>query len=342
MPSFEFEGQRIAYTEYGGGPAAVTERGTRGRTARSARASERPLVLVHGLLLSQRMHEPLAEGIAARGNRVITIDLLGHGESDRPRDMWRYSMRFFGDQVVALLDHLEIDEAVVMGTSLGANTALNVALTAPERLRGMVIEMPVLDNALLWSALAFTPLLAALTFGEAVMKLVGRGARAVPRRLMPHYGNVLLDLVRQEPGPSAAVLQGLFFGRVAPHRNDRRLFQTPALVLGHRRDPVHPFSDAGMLVEELPNARLVEADSIVELRLQPERLTNEIVSFLDEVWKPSAGRQAKRPAARKPRKRGVAAAKSAKPAKSAKSAKSAKPSPSSAAPKRSAKRSRAS
>ena len=156
-----------------------------------------------------------------------------------------------------------------MGTSLGANTALNVALTAPERLRGMVIEMPVLDNALLWSALAFTPLLVALTFGEPAMKLVARGARAVPRRLLPHYGNVMLDLVRQEPGPSGAVLQGLFFGRIAPHRNERRTFQTPTLVLGHRRDPVHPFSDAGMLAEELPNARLLEADSLVELRMQP-------------------------------------------------------------------------
>jgi pimeloyl-ACP methyl ester carboxylesterase len=299
--TFEFEGQHLAYTEYGGGPAAVTERGTRGRTARSAPAADRPLILVHGLLLSQEMHRPLAEALAARGNRVITLDLLGHGASERPRDMWRYSMRFFGDQVVALMDHLRVEEAVVMGTSLGANTALNVALTAPQRLRAMVIEMPVLDNALLWSALAFTPLLAALTFGEPAMKVVGRVARAVPRRVLPHYGNVMLDLVRQDPGPSAAVLQGLFFGRVAPHRNDRRLFQTPALILGHRRDPVHPFSDAGMLAEELPNARLVEAESFVELRMQPERLTNEIADFLDEVWS-SAGKRRRATAAKRARK----------------------------------------
>jgi pimeloyl-ACP methyl ester carboxylesterase len=324
MATFKFEGQRIAYTEYGGGPAAVTPSGGRGRTARSAPAGGRPLILVHGLLLSQEMHRPLAEDLAARGNRVITVDLLGHGESDRPRDMWRYSMRFYGDQLVALMNHLELDEAVVMGTSLGANTALNVALTAPERLRGMVIEMPVLDNALMWSALAFTPLLAALTFGESAMQLVSRATRAVPRRLLPHYGNVMLDLVRQEPGPSAALLQGLFFGRIAPHRNDRRTFQTPTLVLGHHRDPVHPFSDAGMLAEELPNARLLEANSIMELRMQPERLTNEIAGFLDEVWAPrarSTGKATKTAPAAKGRKRAAArrtsASKSAqrKPAK---------------------------
>jgi pimeloyl-ACP methyl ester carboxylesterase len=284
MSSFRFKNQRIAYTEYGGGPAAVTASGVRGRTAKSAPAGTRPLILVHGLLLSQEMHRPLAQDLAARGNRVITIDLLGHGESDRPRDMWRYSMSFFGEQVVGLMDHLRIEQAVVMGTSLGANTALEIASSAPERLRGMVIEMPVLDNGLLSSAVMFTPLLVALTFGEPLMKLLAQGTRAVPRRLLPHYGNVMLDLLRQEPGPSGALLQGLFFGRTAPHRSERHTFQTPALVLGHHRDPVHPFSDAGMLAKELPNGRLLEADSLVELRLRPERLTNEIAAFLDEVW----------------------------------------------------------
>jgi pimeloyl-ACP methyl ester carboxylesterase len=286
MASFEFDGQRIAYTEYGGGPAAVVgASGRRTRTAKSARAANRPLILVHGLLLSQEMHRPLARALAARDNRVITVDLLGHGQSDRPRDMWRYSMGQFAQQLIGLMDHLELEQAAIMGTSLGANTALELASLAPERVRGMVIEMPVLDNALLASALTFTPILVALTFGEPVMKLVARGARAVPRRVLPHYGNVLLDLVRQEPGPGGALLQGLFFGRIAPHRSERRAFAMPTLVLGHRRDPVHPFSDAGMLASELPGARLLEADSLVELRLQPERLTEEIASFLDEIWR---------------------------------------------------------
>src|ERR1700680_254468 len=275
MASFRFHGQRIAFTEFGGGLAAATKEGKRGRTAKSAPAGTRPLILIHGLLLSQEMHRPLAEDLAARGNRVITVDLLGHGQSDRPRDMWRYSMAFLAEQVVALMDHLEIEQAVVMGTSLGANTALEVAAAAPERLRGMVIEMPVLDNGLLSSALSFTPLLVALTFGEPAMMLLARAARVVPRRLVPQLGNVLLDVVRQDPGPGGAVLQGLFFGRIAPHRSERRTFQAPTLVLGHQRDQVHPFSTAGMLAKELPNGRLLEAVSLAELRLRPERLTNE-------------------------------------------------------------------
>ncbi len=293
MSFFRYEGQRIHYTEFASDvkpPAgAGATRGARTSAARNGSlkaAKGHPLILLHGLMLSQEMHRPLAEDLARRGNRVITMDLLGHGRSDRPRDMWRYSMAIFGEQILALMDHLELEQAAVMGTSLGANAALEVASQHPERLRGMVIEMPVLDNGLLASALAFTPLLVALTFGEPVMKRVASVARAVPRGLLPHWGNVMLDLVRQEPGPGGAVLQGLFFGRVAPPRSERRTFEVPTLVLGHPRDPVHPFSDAGMLAAEMPNARLIEANSLVELRLQPERLTDEIAAFLDELWDP--------------------------------------------------------
>jgi len=305
MPYFRHDGQRIAYTEFGGGPAAVAPGGGRGRAAKSSATADRPLILLHGLLLSQEMHAPLARSLAGMGNRVITVDLLGHGASDRPRDMWRYSMAFFGEQVVGLMDHLGIDQAVVMGTSLGANAALEIAAHNPERLRGLVIEMPVLDNGLLGSALAFTPVLVALTFGEPVMKVVGRLARAVPRRAVPHYANVMLDLVRQEPGPGGALLQGLFFGRIAPPRSERSTFLAPTLVLGHPRDPVHPFSDAGMLAKEMPNARLLQANSLVELRVHPERLTQEIASFLDEVWS-SAGATRPRKAARTASRRSAA------------------------------------
>ena len=261
---FTYEGRPLAYTDYGEGPRTV--------------------VLLHGLLLSRRMHEPLARDLAGRGNRVLTLDLLGHGSSARPLDPACYSMTFFGKQTIALLDHLEIEEAVVLGTSLGANTALEASAFAPERLRGMIIEMPVLDGALLACALAFTPLMIALSFGEPLMRAVQFGARRVPR--LPWMLDFVVDTVRQDPAPGAAVLQGLFFGRIAPHRTERRTLRTETLVIGHRRDPLHPFSDAGTLAEELPNARLLEASSIVELRVAPKRLTDEIAAFIDECWRP--------------------------------------------------------
>ncbi len=279
MAYFTHDGQRIAYTVYGDGP--------------------RPAVLLPGLLLSQRMQEPLARELAERGERVILMDPLGHGRSDRPRDMWRYSMTTFGRQVIALLDELEIEQAVIGGTSLGANITLEAASLAPERVRGMVIEMPVLDNALLASALAFTPLLVALTFGEPVMKGIQAVARRVPRRPLPLVAEIMLDWVSQDPGPGGAVLQGLFFGRIAPHRTERRTFEAPALVIGHPRDPVHPFSDADMLAAELPNGRLLNANSILELRTRPERLTGEIAAFVDACWATRTASSARRRVARR-------------------------------------------
>ena len=68
-------------------------------------------------------------------------------------------MTAFGEQVVALLDHLGAEQAVIGGTSLGANVSLEVAVIAPERVRGLILEMPVLDNALEAGILAFGPLL---------------------------------------------------------------------------------------------------------------------------------------------------------------------------------------
>ena len=273
---FVHDGHRLVYNEYGSGA--------------------RPFLLLPGLLLPQTMHRPLAQALAERGNRVITLDLLGHGASDRPRDMWRYSMPLFGAQAVALLDHLEIDEAVVGGTSLGANVTLEAAVLAPDRMRGLVIEMPVLDNALLGCALAFTPLLVSLTFGEPLTRLVSRLASRVPRGLT-HLADVGLDWISQDPAPSAAVLQGLFFGRVAPPRSERSRIEARSLVIGHGRDPVHPFSDSDALVRELRNGRLIEANSLLELRLAPARLTGEIARFLDECWRRPARTAADAPEA---------------------------------------------
>jgi pimeloyl-ACP methyl ester carboxylesterase len=271
MPSFKHAGQRLAYTEYG---------------PRDESARARTTILIHGLLLSQRMHEPLARALGERGNRAVTIDLLGHGRSDRPRDMTCYSMPLFSEQVLALMEHLELAEAVLVGTSLGANVSIEVAAAAPKRLRGMVVEMPVLDNALVACAIAFGPLLVGLTLGEPVARATSALARRVPHSVVPFWLDVALDTIRQDPQPSAAVLQGLFFGRTAPPRDARRQIEPQALVIGHRRDPIHPFSDAGMLADELANGHLIEANSLLELRFTPQRLTTEIANFIDDCWKP--------------------------------------------------------
>jgi pimeloyl-ACP methyl ester carboxylesterase len=265
MATFKHAGHELAYEVHGEG--------------------SRSFVLMPGLLFPSKMHEPLAIDLAERGNRVVTFDPLGHGASDKPRDMWRYSMPIFARQVVALLDHLDIDEAVIGGTSLGANITLEVVSLAPSRARGMVLEMPVLDNALLACAVGFTPLLIALTFGQPITRPAAALWSRVPR-VFGHNTNVVMDVLSRAPSTSSAVMQGIFFGRTAPPREERKTFQAPAIVLGHPRDAIHPFSDAKMLTDELQQGRLIEAESLFELRLRPRRLTNEIAAFLDECWMP--------------------------------------------------------
>jgi pimeloyl-ACP methyl ester carboxylesterase len=243
---------------------------------------DRTLVLVHGLLMNRRMYERLAPEMAARGNRVVCLDLLGHGRSDRPADPRLYSMTAFADQVLALLDHLDLDRAVIGGTSLGANVGLEFAAWHPDRVRGLFVEMPVLENALTAVAMIFAPILTGLRFGTPVFKLVSRISSRIPRS---HYlVDIVLDWVRQDPEPSADVLEGLLLGRSAPPQEDRIRIEVPALVIGHPNDPLHPFNDADMLVEEMPNARLVNANSIIEWRVSPDRLDDELAAFLDEVW----------------------------------------------------------
>ncbi len=105
---------------------------------------------------------------------------------------------------------------------------------------------------------------------------------------------MLLDWVSQDPKPSASVLQGLFFGRVAPPSEERRRLDMPALVIGHNRDPIHPFSDSDQLVSELKGSRLVEASSILEMRITPERLTTEITAFVDDCWSETGQRRRRR------------------------------------------------
>lgn len=264
MPSFQYRGRRIGYQEHGSGP--------------------RTIILTHGLLMDSRMYTKLAPTLAAHGHRVITADMLGHGTSAQPHAMTDYSMPQFGRDVIALLDHLELTQAVIGGTSLGANVALEVAVAAPARVRALVLEMPVLENALPAAAGAFVPLALSLRISQRLMAGVAAITRRIPRT---HYlADVLIDFVRRDPAASLAVLDGLIFGRVAPPIEERHALTQPTLVIGHPSDPIHPFSDADRIARELPHARLVTASSMFEWRIRPGRLDRELIAFLDEVWQP--------------------------------------------------------
>ncbi len=262
VSTFTYRGRRIAYREYGSGP--------------------RVLVMTHGLLMDGRMYTKLAPKIAAKSHRVITVDMLGHGSSDQPHDMTAYSMQQFARDIVALLDHLEIPEAVIGGTSLGANVSLEVAVAAPQRVRALVLEMPVLEKALPAAAAAFVPLALALRVSQRSMHVVSALTRRIPRSY--YLLDTFIDFLRRDPAASLAVLDGLIFGRLAPPIEERRALPHPTLVIGHPSDPIHPFSDADRIAHELVNAQLITASSIAEWRVRPAKLDRALLGFLDEVW----------------------------------------------------------
>ena len=255
---------RLEFTEYGAGDQWV--------------------VLVHGLLLPRRMHQPVARAMAAQGLHVVTIDLLGHGRSDQPADPLVYSMTAFAEQVVALLDHLGADRAVLGGTSLGANVALEAAVIAPERVAGLVVEMPVLNNALVAGIMAFVPLMFSARYAPFAVNGLRRASSEVPPGLLPFFAYVGLVPLGRRADSVAALLHGVIFGRVAPSSSQRRRIQAPTLVVGHPIDPIHPFVDADMLAAELPNARMERAKNIMEWRLHPDRLTDSATRFALECW----------------------------------------------------------
>ncbi len=255
---------RLEYTEYGSGPRWV--------------------VLIHGQLMPRRMHEPLARALAGAGNHVITVDLLGHGTSDRPDDPTQYSMTDFGRQIIDLLDAVGADKAIIGGTSLGANVSLEVADAHPERVQGLILEMPVLDNAVEAGIIAFAPLMFVARFTPFVVTGLRLVSSAVPRRFVGFWVGIGLDTLRQYPQPMGAAVHGIFFGRIAPSSRLRQQITAPALVVGHPRDPIHPAADAAMLASELPNSTFVRAESILEWRRRPDRLNNETIAFVENCY----------------------------------------------------------
>jgi len=268
--ALDFRGHRLVYDTYG--------------------ASDSPLVVyMHGLLLDADLNRGIAQALAEQGYRVALLDLLGHGRSDKPTHASEYRIDSYADQVIALLDHLGVDKAVLGGISLGANVSLFAASHYPERVRALVLEMPVLERAVPASALLFVPLVLAAHYGRRVMTVTSGLMRRIPRT---RYGplNSLMNAVSLSPDSMAAVLHGVLVGPVAPTSEQRRAIEAPTLVLAHRHDVIHPFDDAASLVKRMRNAVLVRARSPLELRLRPRRLTDEIVAFLSALEPPSAQR----------------------------------------------------
>lgn len=262
---FTHHGLRMSYEVHGSGP--------------------RTLVYMHGVLLDADLNRDLARRLAARGHRVVLLDMPGHGRSDRPLRAQDHRFDLYAEQVIALLDHLGVDDAVIGGVSLGANTTLSVAAVAPERVRAMVVEMPVLERGTVFAVGVFMPLLLASRYAGAWLRPLSLLVGSLPKTGFGALDSVVQVLARH-PRETAAVLHGLFFGPTAPTLEQRQACTIPTLVVGHEYDLLHPMDDAEALAGELPNAELVKAITMLELRLRPERLVTRIDAFLRRAWAP--------------------------------------------------------
>ena len=101
-----------------------------------------PVVLVHGFASTKEVNwvnPGWVSTLVRAGFRVLALDNRGHGQSAKPRDPADYKTERMAEDVLALLDHLSIPRADVMGYSMGARVTAFLALAHPERVRSAVL-----------------------------------------------------------------------------------------------------------------------------------------------------------------------------------------------------------
>ncbi len=104
----------------------------------------KPVLLIHGHTMDRRIWGPVMPDLRAADLRVLRPDLRGHGLSARPD--FGYHVSHHASDMAAVLDAAGVDSATVVGYSIGGGVALEMALTVPERLTGLVLMSPVMPD----------------------------------------------------------------------------------------------------------------------------------------------------------------------------------------------------
>ena len=220
-----------------------------------------PFFFQHGL--GADVDQPFGLFKPPEGFRLISFDCRFHGQTRVSAIENKISLGIFADDLLALMDHLKIERAIMGGISMGAAIALNFALRFPERILGLVLQRPA------W--LAEPNQKNAEIFGFVAKLIREHDAPAGVAEL-----NAPNNTLRSSPNlPDCAKSTGVAIrqsAREGSHRpartnpldapnHDRaewRRINVPTLVLANRQDPIHPFEFGETLAREIPGAEFHE------------------------------------------------------------------------------------
>ena len=198
------------------------------------------------------------------GHRVLAYDARGHGSSSPAPGPGGYSYADLGLDLVAVLDHLGIERAVLAGASMGAHTALWLALREPERVAGLVVITPGYDPATQddprrlerWDALAD-----GLERGGIEGFLAAYGRPEVPERWQETVVTVIRQRLSLHQHPEAVAQALRVVPRSRPFTELDELgsigASTTVVASADEADPGHPQALGEAYTKAIPGARLV-------------------------------------------------------------------------------------
>jgi pimeloyl-ACP methyl ester carboxylesterase len=246
-----------------------------------------PVVLLHGLSASRRYVVMGSTALQRAGHRVIAYDARGHGASSPAPAPERYGYDDLTADLVAVLDGLGIERAVLAGASMGAHTILRLALDLPERVAALAVVTPGYDPVELsdpvrlahWDALSD-----ALRHGGIDAFVEAFGVQRLPESWRATVATVMRQRLGQHQHLEAVADALHWTPRSRPFGDLHALEQieVPAVVVGSRdeADPGHPLALAEAYAELLPDADLrVEERGASPLAWQGGRLSKVIAEL---------------------------------------------------------------
>jgi pimeloyl-ACP methyl ester carboxylesterase len=250
-----------------------------------------PVVLLHGLTATRRYVVMGSRALERSGHRVIACDARGHGRSSPAPDPAAYTYEDLGSDLEGVLDALSVQRAVLAGASMGAHTALWLALHAPERVGGLVVITPGYDPASAddparlarWDALAD-----GLEQGGIDGFLAAQANREVPERWRETVETVTRQRLslHEHPEAVAQALRAVPRSRPFGDLEELEAISAPVTVVasGDEADPGHPQALAEAYAAVLPGARLlVDEPGKSPLAWQGSQLSRVIAEVAQEA-----------------------------------------------------------